>query len=86
MDEYAALLKIREEASRAQGLAGEAEKPWKEMALRVAKEEKGLEGCGRVVFENTRFRVACRGTGIYREEDWWESFPIELLLARMGTK
>lgn len=81
---YAALLYIRGEAARAEKMAAEVEKPWKEMALKIAMEVKGLQGDGHVVFEPTRFRVACQGTGIYREESWWESFPIELLLRRMN--
>lgn len=80
---YEALLSMFDIVASAQKKAAKAAAPWEEAAYRVAKESKGLEGGGEVLFEKTRFRIACQGTGIYSHESWWEDFPIELLLAEM---
>ena len=80
---YEKILALRKVAREADKKASEAERPWVEMANRIACETKGLIGHGSVIFEKTRFRILCEGTGIYRTESWWESFPIELLLNKM---
>ena len=80
---YEEILALRQGAHDADKKASEAERPWVEMANRVAYETKGLIGHGSVIFEKTRFRILCEGTGIYRTESWWESFPIEILLNKM---
>ena len=80
---YEEILALRQGAHDADKKASEAERPWVEMANRIACETKGLIGHGSVIFEKTRFRIACEGTGICRDESWWESFPIKLLLNKM---
>lgn len=82
-NDYEVLLKLWEDVATAEKMAAEASKPWEELAHKIAQETKGLEGHGEVRFEKTRFRIACQGTGIYSHEEWWEDFPIELLLEKM---
>jgi hypothetical protein len=81
--DYKTLLSLFDAVTLAENKANEAAKPWRDAAHRVAKEAKGLEGCGEVRFEKTRFSILCGGTGIYSHETWWEHIPIELLLAEM---
>jgi len=80
--DYESLLSLWDASASAEKKAIEASKPWIEWAYEVARETRGLEGNGEVRFEKTRFRIACKGTGIYSHEEWFENFPIELLLAK----
>lgn len=81
--DYDELLGLWDAAAAAEKKAAEASKPWEDLAHKIARETKGLEGYGEVRFEKTRFRIACEGTGIYAHETWWEDFPIQLLIDRM---
>lgn len=84
--DYTNLLALFDEAAQAENKADAAAKPWEEAARKIAHETKGLQGSGQVRFEKTRFRIACQGTGIYSHEEWWEDFPVELLLAEMQKR
>jgi hypothetical protein len=83
--DYSVILSLLEVADEARKKAMEASKPWEEAARRVAR-SRGLYGSGAILLEKTRFRILCRGTGIYAHEEWWESFPIELLMAEMNQE
>lgn len=83
MSDYDSLLALREEADAAARKATAAEGPWKEMAHKIALETRGIQGDSTVRFEKERFRILCQGTGIHSDEQWWESFPAELLINKM---
>lgn len=82
-NDYDKMLALGAEAAAAQRKAADAERPWKELAYKIAMETRGIYGSGYVRFEKDRFRISCQGTGIHSDEEWWESFPAELLISRM---
>lgn len=69
-----------------QQMAEEAAKPFRELAMQIAREQDVLFDGSTVVFEEKRVRYVCRGTGIHHGDEWFEEFPVELLFERAATK
>jgi len=81
MSGYVNLLSLQKEADAAHQKAMAAAEPWEEIANKILK-EKGLMGGGTFRFSETKVHYLCSGTGIYRDNEWWESFPVEWLMER----
>lgn len=83
IEDYKKVLWLSKAVDDANRIFREAAKPWEETALEIARELNGELVGNTVVLEENKVRYLCHGTGIYRDDDWWESFPLEKLLERM---
>jgi hypothetical protein len=66
--------------------AEEAEKPFRELAAEIAREQDEMATGESIVFKEKSVVFGCRGTGIYSHDEWCEEFPVELLFERAATK
>jgi hypothetical protein len=82
-DDYKSMMDIHREIAMLHLKAFNMEKDWKPEALKIARERIGLP-IKDVIFEYDKIVVCCHGTGIYSTEEWYESYPIELLFKRLG--
>lgn len=83
-DEYRAILELERKLKNLEKERQETSKVWVDAAVAICREYRpDIVVTGTVRFEETKFHVSCRGTGIYSEEEWWETFAVGELFVRI---